>query len=243
MNILKLSSLLALLFCFTLLAQAQNTADDVVVLHEYQSEPTNATYIGDIKHGYGALKMHCNCRTILQEAKEDAASKGANLIKITSFKLPGKLNSCYRLKGEIFKVSDIAFYKNFTKKWNDSVQNSIVPTNAPYAMVYFFRRKEAASDLYYNVKMNDKVVYEASSNTIDSIKIYEEGNVELSASYLYKSTSATLDVKHGHSYFISCYADLEFVTWFPQMEILGPVYGLQQMRGVEADIKKMERTE
>jgi hypothetical protein len=82
----------------------------VVVLEE-DDRYSNNHRIGIINSVEHDLSYPCTYEKIIEQIKQIARSRGANLVKITDYKKPDRENNCDRISARIYKVDNAKLYE------------------------------------------------------------------------------------------------------------------------------------
>jgi len=83
----------------------------VVVLDISDDQTIKGVFVGDLQANHGGWNGKCTYFENILNLKLLARQAGANLVKITSHKLPETSNTCHRLEAEVYNVKDPKIYE------------------------------------------------------------------------------------------------------------------------------------
>lgn len=135
-----LITLLTLLTATGILAQTPTTPE-VMVLYHTETLPAGAEKLGTIKIVTDGLKTNCGYPQTMEEARTKARKLGGNLIQITQLKEPDGFNSCYRLRAEVYTITDLTPVRQQRDSQLQAIYSQLLPDTASYALVYTYRPK------------------------------------------------------------------------------------------------------
>lgn len=220
-------------FCTNALAQALNDTAEVLLIKVGETLPEGAKQMGDIKIQDGGFKIKCGYDRTIEQAKEKARKKGANILLITELKAPDSKSTCYRLKADVYYAENIAGFKPTSSSAFDSTMNAIVPADAPYALVCVYRPKGSNGMLvHYNLNVGDSADCRMWNGSKYSVKIYKPGPLTVWAQTESRE-EITLNVQPGKVYFVKCSVKMGIAWGRPKFVEVDSHFGLPEFNAVE----------
>lgn len=205
----------------------------ILVIDQNEKVPEKSEFIGELKIGDSGFSTDCGYTKVIDEAKETARKSGANLIHLTALKKPDFGSTCYRIKAKLYRnlnpdvITQIAENKKSENK-------SRLPSNADYAIVYFYRPKNFTGALIgYNVRMDDEnIIGRVRNGKKFKYKITNFGRHEFWAKTESKTT-VVIDVKKGQEYFVRCGINLGFAVGKPEMYLVENEIGVSEYGSIK----------
>ena len=212
--------------------QALPNGIKMFVFNEYDPEPADAEFIGDIKIGDSGFTTDCSYNTVLEHAKTAARKAGADVIKITEVLKPDFIeSSCYRLRAKIYSSGNGESDANFLAKMNQ--QNaSTLPKNADYASVYFYMPRNNGS-LFHATQIDLKT---KNDSIVSTLKIggrieYQTRNFGIQNFYVDSKTKPIIiDVAKGKEYFIRIGFTTNMMIGNPELTLVENRIGMKEYR-------------
>lgn len=220
-------------FCTNAFAQALNDTAEVLVLKTGEVLPEGAKQMGDIKVLDGGFKIKCGYDRTIEQAKEKARKKGANIILITELKAPDSKSTCYRLRGDVYYAENITGYTPVSSSAFDSTMHAILPPDADYAVVCVYRPKGGTGVLvHYNLNVGDSADCRMWNGSKYSVKIFKPGPLTIWAQTETKE-ELTIDVQPGKVYFVKCSVKMGAFWGRPKFVEVDAHFGLPEFNAVE----------
>jgi len=202
------------------------------VLNEFDPEPLDAVFIGEIKIGDSGFTINCDYKTVVEHAKTAARNAGANIIKITEIIKPNFLEStCYQLKAKIYSSDSEESTAKLQAKMN-RLNESSLPANADYATVHFYMPRNTES-MFPTSKIEIQI---DNDSIISGLKIggkieYQTKNFGLKIFHVdAKTPPLVLNVEKGKEYFIRAgFTDTEMVG-YPKLTLIENRIGMKEYR-------------
>lgn len=215
------------------LAQALSDTSEVLILKLGEALPEGAKLMGDIKVQDGGFKIKCGYDRTIEQAKEKARKKGANILLITELKAPDSKSTCYRLKADVYYGENIEGYVPIASSAFDSTLNAIVPPDASYAVVCVYRPKGGTGVLvHYNLNVGDSVDCRMWNGSKYTVIIANPGPVKLWAQTESRE-EIELNVQAGKVYFVKCSVKMGAFWGRPKFVEVDPHFGLPEFNAVK----------
>jgi hypothetical protein len=225
----------------TLAGYGQQTTDSIIVLPLKTPLPVDAKKLGEIKSGDNALKINCDYETLVLHAKQKALEMGGNMVKITELLAPNFISKCYAIKADVYLVADLTPYREQKKAWSKmpgDVKNK-------YATLYIYRPMDnIVPTPFYKLHLDDSDICTVKSKWKDTINVYKEGEITLSAK-TEKLAALRLTVKPGGVYYIRC-GVVESQFWMsPVIELVDETTGKEEFKKIkggktDTDVKYLQ---
>jgi hypothetical protein len=212
---------------YTSVHAQQSTPAEVLVLDDEDALPDGARLIDNIKI-VGGSRLDCGYRSAVSRAKDKAFEKGGNVVKITDVKFPNDLASCVRMRAEVYSAPNITgLVKKKEQAW-DSTMHSLVPADAPYALLYVFRPSNGTGGLIqYNLHADDSLIGRVTNGGKFVVKLPHTGQTQLWARTESRK-EVPLDVKPGHVYFLKCSVRMGVMVGHPYFELVDDYEGYME---------------
>ena len=206
---------------------------EILIIQQDEMIPENSQLIGDLKIGDSGFSTDCGYSKVIDEAKEAARSSGANLIYLTEVKEPNLASTCYRIKAKLYRNLNADALAELAEK-RESENESRLPSDADYAIVYFYRPKNfTGSMIGYKVRMDEEdVIGRVRNGEKFEYKITDFGKHEFWAKTESK-TSVIIDVKKGEEYFIECGLSMGIAVGKPKMSLVENAIGISKYESIE----------
>ena len=212
--------------------EAINNETEIFIIEQNEIVPQNSQFIGDLKVGDSGFSTDCGYTKVIDEAKETARRSGANLIYLTQVKEPNLASTCYRIKAKLYRnlnsdaIADIAAKRK-------SENESRLPSDADYAVVYFYRPKNfTGSMIGYKVRMDEEnIIGRVRNGEKFKYKITDFGKHEFWAKTESK-TSVIIDVKKGQEYFVECGLSMGIAVGKPKMSLVENALGISEYEAI-----------
>lgn len=152
----------------------------------------NAIFIGSIKIDGRGLPEDCTYEKVIYQAKQEAKTSNANIVKLTKLKSPDFIKSCYRIEADFYQSDSI-------------IQFSDLPDTANYALIHFFRpSSDFASLRYFQITDSQgNMLVELKNNSKFTHKVTSFGlNVFWAPNVGDKSIE--INVVKGQEYYVNC---------------------------------------
>ncbi|MCF4101881.1 DUF2846 domain-containing protein [Gillisia sp. M10.2A] len=212
---------------------ALESKEEILVLDTNEKVPESSQFVGDLKIGDSGFSTDCGYTKVIDEAKIAARKSGANLVHLTEVKKPNFGSTCYRIKAKLYKNVNTEVLTKLSE--NNKLENkSRLPSNADYAVVYFYRPKNFAGSLIgYKIRMDDDtVIGRARNGEKFEYKITDFGEHEFWAKTESKS-SVILNVGKGQEYFIRCGINIGIAVGKPELYLIENETGISEYEAVE----------
>lgn len=244
--ITSLKSLLAISFLainsFVSYAQPVSDSNDFLILGIDRNLPKDVTFIDDIWENDGYAEIDCSYNQALEAAERKARKKGGNVIKIKRVLFPDNWNSCYRIKGDIYRMDDVRGYWKEQARLLDSVCYNDVTRKAGYAVLMLYINKierKPRADLV----INDSVACRLTSFSRYGIRLTKMGKTKIWASCAPQAV-IEIDVQPGKTYFIKCMESLAAYNAPPTLTLMDTwngfhgYYNLPRGEEFQANVKE-----
>jgi len=110
-----------------------------------------------------------------------------------------------------------------------------------YATLYVYRQKSfVGSMISYNLSVNDSTICRMKNNSKYIIRLYKEGETELTAK-TEKKSSVRINVEFGKEYYLKCGVKTGIMAGRPQLELIDPEQGKLDFQNVEGRNKESEK--
>ncbi len=226
-------SLLLVVLCmpFHMFAQqAADTANDVLLLQPKEEVPVSARKVGKaVKVVDKGFKINCTYDDIVSEAKMKVKAAGGNILKVSEWRVPNAMSTCYGIIGEAYFMEDLSTMHRQLAHISDSIVRSLIPDTARYAVLYVYRPGGLGPLISYNLHLDDSVICRVHNDRYYAVRIYKEG-----AANLWTRTEARVDVpidlRFGQAYFLKCGVAMGAFVGHPTMRIVDPKVAISQFR-------------
>jgi hypothetical protein len=177
---------------------------EVFIMDSEEELPSGSEYVGDLKIGDTSFSGNCEYSQVIEEAKRFSRISGSNLVVLTKVKRPGIASTCYRIKAKMYRNIDSQIVARLSNEIKLNNQSRL-PENADYAVVYFYRPKNlAGSALGYKIRHNeDEVIGKVRNGEMFEFRTQVFGNHTFWAK-TEKTSSLELDIEPGKEYFVRC---------------------------------------
>lgn len=243
MNLLLRISALVLpcVLCIThALAQDKSLPKDATVLifGEREALPEGVVAKGRIKVLDGGFKTNCGYDETMKEAMAKARKAGANVVHITNLKKPDGFSTCYRLRADVYYLEDIGTYAEARAARADSIQNSLVPDTATYAVLYVYRPAVYQGSLIsYQLNADDMPIGRVPNGAAYRVKLIKEGPTEIWAKTEAR-IGKTIDIQHGKAYFLRCTVQMGVFVGEPQLSVVDLMKGYEEYNRTREHLEK-----
>lgn len=184
----------------------------VVVVSISGQVPQGCLFLGELKVGDSGFSTDCNYNTVMELVRERTRKIGGNLIKLTSIKPPSFTSTCYRIRADIYHISQIP------DEFKESIDSTLLKENC--AMIYLYRDKSSLGVLVnYNVELNDEIVWRCVRNHKEGLKVIADTPVKLKAK-TESTTELDIDIKPGRSYYVRCGLKMGVVMGRPTLSLI-----------------------
>lgn len=125
---------------------------------------------------------------------------------------------------------------------SDSTNNDQSGDNSKsYATLHVYRQKNfVGSMISYNLSVNDSTVCRVKNNSKYIIRLYKEGETELTAK-TEKKSAVRINVEFGKEYYLKCGVKTGIMAGRPQLELIYPEQGKLDFQNVEGRNKESEK--
>ena len=210
-----------------------NSESEILIINHDDEIPDSSKFIGDLKIGDSGFSTDCGYSKVMDEAKNTARKSGANLIYLTEVKKPNFGSTCYRIKAKLYRNLDSEVLNKISE--NRKIENkSRLPSDADYAVVYFYRPKNFAGSLIgYKVRMNeDSIIGRVRNGEKFKYKITNFGKHEFWAKTESK-TSVIIYIEKGQEYFVRCGINMGIAVGKPEMYLIDNGTGISEYESIE----------
>lgn len=244
--ILMLSFVLILQSCSTMIRTHLSTKTfepldsdtEILIVKQNEKIPINSKFIGEVKIGDSGFSTNCGYLKVIGEVKLTAKKSGANLVHLTEVRKPNFASTCYRIKAKLYRNLNQEVLSNLSKK-NNFENQSRLPSDADYAVIYFYRPKNFTGSLIgFKIRMDDETVIGRVRNGEKfEYKIKDFGKHEFWGKTESKS-SVIIDVKKGQEYFVRCGLSFGVAVGRPEINIVENRVGISEYKSLEVKKKK-----
>ncbi|PSL23847.1 hypothetical protein [Dyadobacter jiangsuensis] len=211
--------------------RANPLADSVHVytLQPDESVPEKSEFVRDIVMGASLFSNNCGYKNLMNYARFQAKQSGANVIHFTEIKRPALGNGCYHISARLYKNDDAAQLGKLAGA-QELANQSRLPKDADYAIVYFYRPKDfEGAAIGYNIKMDDQgTIGRASNGHQFQYKITSFGKHRFFGKTK-KQDSVTLDIQKGQEYFVRCGVTKGNSISLPDMYVIENYVGIREL--------------
>lgn len=193
---------------------------EVLVLENDEPVPLKSIFIRDMKVGDPGYPTDCSYTAQINKAVEKARKEGANIVQVVNVKMPNMNTACYKLRLKIYRNNSSAEMALLKKKAEEANKPRI-PSDADYALVYFYRPKKLSGVVVgYGVKngKGEKIGH-ISNGSKFTYKVKSFGKQTFTAKTESK-TSIQLDIQQGKEYFVRCGLKMGVLVGRPDLEIV-----------------------
>jgi hypothetical protein len=205
----------------------------ILILTEDETVPENSNFVGELKIGDTGFSSDCGYTKVMEEAKKEAMKSGANLIQLIEVIEPNFGSTCYRIKAKLYRNLNPDALSQIYEKRN--LENeSRLPQDANYAIVYFYRPKSDLGSLIgYKIKMNNDIeIGRCRNGEKFEYKITEFGKYEFWAKTESKA-SVIIDVQKGQEYFVRCGLNMGVAVGRPEMYLIDNKVGISEYESIK----------
>lgn len=245
---MKLIYLVLLLFLSApVYSQGNLATDSFLVINEQEPIIDNVKRIGRIRVRDG-FRTDCGYDSTLKIAKEKAAAIGGNILKINNLLPPDGKSTCYRIDATVYYTADrkLLQAEKQRKIWQykvgtDSLIATLIPPDAPYALLYIYRPRSAYGwAVEYTMHINDSALGMVNNDSKFIARVSQEG-----PSKIWARTEARyqkeLDIQHGNVYFIRCRVSTFAVLMLhPRFEMIPAYQGYKEYMETDAPREKRD---
>jgi hypothetical protein len=218
--------------------KALDDESEILIIKENEKIPVNSNFIGELKIGDSGFSTDCGYTKVIDDAKETAKKSGANLIHLTEVKKPNFGSTCYRIKAKLYRnlnldaLAQISESRKFENK-------SRLPSDADYAVVYFYRPKIfTGSMIGFKVRIDDETVIGRVRNGEKfEYKISDFGKHEFWGK-TESRTSVIIDIEKGQEYFVRCGINMGIAVGRPEMYVVENELGISEYESLKEKKKK-----
>ena len=204
--------------------------DNVLLLQPNDAVPPAARKLDKaIKVIDQGFKINCTYEDIVSEAKMKVRKAGGNILKVNTWRVPNSLSTCYGLKGEAYFTDDLAGLRRSIAQRADSIERSLVPDGARYAMLYVYRPNGIGPLVSYNLHLGDSIICRVRNEKYYAIRLDKEGPANLWTRTEVR-VDVPIDIHFGKVYFLKCGVNMGAFVGHPMMRFVDPKVGIDQFR-------------
>ncbi|MCG8329157.1 MAG: DUF2846 domain-containing protein [Chitinophagales bacterium] len=207
---------------------AINKDQQVFFLQHSEEVPENSILVGNLKVGDSGFAVNCSYETAVEKASMEARNCGANIILVTEVKEPSIKNTCYRMKALMYRNMDEDVLIRTEKRIEEKNQSRL-PENADYAVIYFYRPTNSFGALVgLKIKTEgEMVICKLKDGDKFAYKTKEFGE----HTFLAKTESedvVEINVEKGKEYFVHCGIQMGIVVGQPELDVVDNYIGIEQ---------------
>lgn len=216
-----------------------NELSEVVVVDSTTSVQKSLK-LGTITVGDTGFTTDCGYNKIVSDAKTEAAKVGGNILRITELRRPKKWGStCYKLKADILKNNDDKIINNL-KEIAVRKNLSKLPSDADYAIVYFYRPNTFLGIFQgYKVRTDkNEVICDLKKGEKCEMKIYESGKFRFFVRGG-KTDTIEIDVIKGEEYYVRCGMNVGLFLDNPDLYLVENNIAREEYKELDYSMKKL----
>ena len=188
---------------------------NVFVLDLSEQAPADGAFVGVLEVGDSGFSMDCDYQTVILKAKEQARTMGGNLVKITDHKKPNFFSTCHRIRANVYLMQEDSPYMPTHQV---TIDQALLEEDC--AILYFYRERNSAGSLVgYNVWIGDDVVWRASNNRKEWVKVKAVGMTMIRAK-TESERKLEIDIQPGRHYYIRCGVGMGVMVGRPSLELV-----------------------
>lgn len=201
----------------------------VMVLDLDEQAPADGAFVGALEVGDSGFSVDCDYQTVVRKAGEQARAMGGNLIKITEHKKPNFFSACHRIRASVYLMAEDGPY--LPMMHDVTIDETLYEEGC--AILYFYRERNSAGSLVgYNVWIGDDLVWRASNNRREWVKVKAVGKTEIRAKTESERT-LEIDIQPGRHYYIRCGVDTGVMVGRPNLELVDESTGKFEFEQIE----------
>lgn len=175
----------------------------VMVLDVDEYSPKGCPLVANVFVGESGTTLNCGLERMMNEALRQARQAGGNVLKLTELRPPSMASTCYQITGEVYYARDMAAVQADLSRQRAAAEKPRLPAGTPYALLYVYRPTNlGATDITYDVRLNDSVVYQARFGSRSVIRLTKPGAVTVWTENGGKPLM--LEVEPGKEYYLRC---------------------------------------
>lgn len=205
---------------------------EILIIKQDEKVPENSIFIGDLKIGDSGFSTDCGYTKVMEDAKTNAKSSGANLIHLTEVKKPNFGSTCYKIKAKLYRNLNQESLASLSEKRAFENQSRL-PADADYAIIYFYRPKSSVGALIgFKIRMDESdIIGRVRNGEKFSYQIKDFGSHEFWGLTESKS-SVIIDVKKGEEYFVRCGLTMGIAVGKPEIYVVDNALGISEYEAV-----------
>lgn len=210
-----------------------DSVTEILIVKQDEKVPENSEFIGDLKIGDSGFSTDCGYSKVMGDAKNTAKSSGANIIHLTEVKKPNLGSTCYRIKAKLYRNLDQELITSLSEK--RTIENkSRLPSDADYAVIYFYRPKNSYGSLIgFKIRMDDdNVIGRVRNGEKFAYQIKDFGEHEFWGITESKS-SVIIGVKKGGEYFVRCGVTMGIAIAKPEIYLVENDLGISEYESLK----------
>lgn len=212
--------------------KALDPETEILIVNQNEKVPADSEFIGELKIGDSGFSTDCGYSKVINDAKESAKKSGANLIHLTEVKKPNLASTCYRIKAKLYRNLNREVLANLSEKGSFENQSRL-PSDAEYAVVYFYRPKNyTGSFIGFKIRMDDETVIGRVRNGEKfEYKTTDFGEHEFWGKTESKG-SVKIDIKKGQEYFVRCGISIGIGVGRPEIYVIENELGISEYKSL-----------
>lgn len=207
--------------------------ETVYILNEKEQLPPMSALVGNLKIGDSGFSKNCGYNQVMETARAAARKTGANVIKITELREPSFAGStCYRIIAKMYRNTEQEWMANLQDKMKAKNQSRL-PEDADYAVVYFYRPAGVGFLLGYKVRTaTDSIIGRLRADEKFAYKTKKFGPQQFVVEVETKE-SITLNIEKGKEYFVRCGMTMGVVAGRPEITLIDNEIGIKEYNGLK----------
>lgn len=208
--------------------QALSKHTPVLTLRSGEAIPDGSLLLGKTFVGDTGFTTDCTYDVVLGLLEAEARNSGANILVITEIKTPDIGSTCYRIRAQLYRNTDISLVNEFIKVKEDRIKSRL-PEDADYAMVHFYRPKNPKGALIgFKIRMDDETeIGRVRNGEKFSYRITDFGNHKFWAK-TENIEEVIVTIERGKEYFFRCGVNFGAVVGRAQIEQVSTEIGIQE---------------
>ncbi|MDX1463508.1 MAG: DUF2846 domain-containing protein [Marinirhabdus sp.] len=200
----------------------------VIVVRPGGAMPEESLKIGDVFIGDTGFTTDCGYDVVLGLIEDQARTAGANVIKITEIKTPSMGSTCYRIRADLYRNTNMQVIQAFAANRKQEI-DSRLPEDADYAMVYFYRPENFQGSLMgFKIRMNnDSIIGRVRNGEKFAFKVTEPGVHRFWAA-IENTEEVKVRIEAGKEYFFRCGVGFGVAVGRPQITQVDTYTGIRE---------------
>jgi hypothetical protein len=200
--------------------------NEVFVVNINEQLPKGVKVVGKLAIKDSGFTTKCTYEMVLEQAKLEARTNGANIVKIIEHKTPSALgSSCHRLKVVFYYLKDTTGLAN--------IEEEPILEGIDYAILHVYRYSGMGPMVGYNLQLGDSTICRVKNSFKEVIQIKKDGLNTLWAKTESK-VQVPIDVVFGKSYYLRCGIKMGALVGRPTLELVDYQTGKAEFENFEA---------